>query len=320
MPRRVKASISLTIFLAFVAMGLITGVVGVYSLVVLSTARGFVTSTYDGTLMAVSYARAASLDFDRMGKELLRNRIAGLEDRDVASGQLDQISKSFADDLTVVEERSSGNDVLAILSGIRALSKRWNELGRDPALDSEREIVAEKILNRLDMLIELTNDSSFIARRRATTEMTQFTYMSVAATALALILSAGLTFLLAGRVMRPLLAAETVANHIADGELDTPIPAGASDETGTLMHSMWVMQGNIKKRETDLKEARQLAEAASEAKSRFLANMSHELRTPLNAIIGFAEVMSDELYGPLGNPKYVEYATTSIKAAIICSP
>ncbi|HYF55679.1 MAG TPA: HAMP domain-containing sensor histidine kinase, partial [Salinarimonas sp.] len=49
------------------------------------------------------------------------------------------------------------------------------------------------------------------------------------------------------------------------------------------------------------------AESASRAKSEFLANMSHELRTPLNAIIGFAEVMENGLFGPLGAPKYGEY-------------
>ena len=36
--------------------------------------------------------------------------------------------------------------------------------------------------------------------------------------------------------------------------------------------------------------------------------MSHELRTPLNAIIGFSEVMTREMFGPLGSPRYQEYA------------
>jgi two-component system cell cycle sensor histidine kinase PleC len=50
------------------------------------------------------------------------------------------------------------------------------------------------------------------------------------------------------------------------------------------------------------------AEAANRAKSEFLANMSHELRTPLNAINGFSEIMVAEMYGPLGDRRYQEYA------------
>ena len=55
-------------------------------------------------------------------------------------------------------------------------------------------------------------------------------------------------------------------------------------------------------------EARRRAEEANLAKSRFLASMSHELRTPLNAILGFSEVMSQEVLGPLSNPTYRDYA------------
>jgi len=39
-----------------------------------------------------------------------------------------------------------------------------------------------------------------------------------------------------------------------------------------------------------------------------IANVSHELRTPLTAIIGFAEIMAEERFGPLENPRYRDYA------------
>lgn len=43
------------------------------------------------------------------------------------------------------------------------------------------------------------------------------------------------------------------------------------------------------------------------AKKSFMAAISHELRTPLNAIIGFAELMDDEINGPIETVQYREY-------------
>jgi len=62
-----------------------------------------------------------------------------------------------------------------------------------------------------------------------------------------------------------------------------------------------------KKTETELAQARRLAEHSAGAKADVLARLSHEIRTPLNAILGFAEVMIEERLGALGNERYTEY-------------
>jgi signal transduction histidine kinase len=57
-------------------------------------------------------------------------------------------------------------------------------------------------------------------------------------------------------------------------------------------------------RARDVAEAARIAaEQANQAKSEFLANMSHELRTPLNAIGGYADLLIDEIRGPITPPQ-----------------
>jgi len=70
----------------------------------------------------------------------------------------------------------------------------------------------------------------------------------------------------------------------------------------TVLGSVWALIiGRIR-------EAATVAEEASRSKGLFIANMTHELRTPLNAVIGFSELIAQEKFGPIGIPKYKEYA------------
>ena len=62
-----------------------------------------------------------------------------------------------------------------------------------------------------------------------------------------------------------------------------------------------------KKNESELLQARRQSDRATTAKTDVLGRISHEVRMPLNAIIGFADVMIEERFGPLGNERYVEY-------------
>ena len=71
----------------------------------------------------------------------------------------------------------------------------------------------------------------------------------------------------------------------------------------------------LKERQEDLASQQRRADSANRAKTDFLLTMSHELRTPLNAIIGFSEVMKQQLRGPLGDERYVDYASDIYESA-----
>jgi PAS domain S-box-containing protein len=67
---------------------------------------------------------------------------------------------------------------------------------------------------------------------------------------------------------------------------------------GGIVTTIWDLTDD-ERRNTELREARAAAEAASTAKSEFLSSMSHELRTPLNAVLGFAQLMQRDRREPL---------------------
>ena len=60
----------------------------------------------------------------------------------------------------------------------------------------------------------------------------------------------------------------------------------------------------LEKAQTQAVDAAREVEAYKER----MSVTSHELRTPLNAIIGFSDIMRQELFGPLGDPRYQRYA------------
>ena len=353
-------------------------------------------------------------------------------DRPVIAAEIAALGQTFDQDLEVAAQRSLESDEQQVIAEIRPLMQRWRQV-REKGDTSQLQKLDRQIDEKFDLLIEFNTGHSFIGRRQTVTNIANYKYAVIGTTVLALLLAGGITLLLRSRIVRPLQAAASVADRIAKGELQTPIPQGGPDETGALLGSMTVMQHNIremmtrekelrrsaenrladaletsregvmlvgpdghivmanstlreffpaiaerltpgtsfdtalgliqgqlssaasehidisghaeleladgrwlrmtgsttseggsifflsdftaiKEREESLRRATREAEAANASKTRFLANMSHELRTPLNAIIGFSEIISDQLFGSLGNARYLDYSRDILRS------
>lgn len=82
------------------------------------------------------------------------------------------------------------------------------------------------------------------------------------------------------------------------------------DDNGKILYFEGSIEDITQRKESEiaLLDAKMNSDLANRAKSEFLANMSHELRTPLNSIIGFSEIIKNEVFGPIEQKSYWEYA------------
>jgi signal transduction histidine kinase/DNA-binding response OmpR family regulator len=121
-----------------------------------------------------------------------------------------------------------------------------------------------------------------------------------------------LGLLTARSIYRPLQVLRDAVRRISAGDLNQRVPVSGNDEIAELSGSFNKMTADLqalyasieakidlrtqelRASNTQLAEARSVAEEANRAKSAFLSNMSHELRTPLNAIIGYSELLIEE--------------------------
>jgi signal transduction histidine kinase len=138
---------------------------------------------------------------------------------------------------------------------------------------------------------------------------------SLIVTLIAFLLVAGaIHWLLQQRVIQPLRLLANSVQRFEDGENTARAEICRNDEIGRLAAAFNTMATRIGQSRVKLEKARQELESrnfelqrANRAKTNALANMSHEFRTPLNAILGFSEILKLQLYGQLGDQRYVEY-------------
>ncbi len=263
-------------------------VIGVAMVVVLSAIAGafavdgllrlsaLTAELYDKPLISISFGRSALTNFVRMDREMTQALLALTADapakhQELAAG----LESEIRDDLDIVRERISDEEIWGVVNEILTLLDQWHVLAdriftagvldaaEGEALKAEKHDLKIQVEEALSLLVEFATEKGFDFRESAKAAANQAMFIQIGGALLVLFVGVFIAFVIGRDLIR------------------------ARDE---------------------LIAAKGTAENANMAKSEFLANMSHELRTPLNAIIGFSDIIKCERLGPVGSTKYREYA------------
>ncbi|OFY87764.1 MAG: hypothetical protein A3F72_02680 [Bacteroidetes bacterium RIFCSPLOWO2_12_FULL_35_15] len=96
-------------------------------------------------------------------------------------------------------------------------------------------------------------------------------------------------------ISKPILKLAETAKYVSmKKDYSIRMCTKGTDEIGKLFICFNDMLSQIEKQNTELLNAKEIAEHSRKVKEQFLANMSHEIRTPMNAIIGMADILQEE--------------------------
>lgn len=237
------------ILIALLVMSAITAALGIYATASIRQAAGLVVETFDRSLMSISFARAAAADFAAMRAAFERGR-ADATTRDYA--QQDKLAQLMTEDLGIAAARARSAPAVAAAHAAQVAVDRWSH---DAALlaaipgSAERRLAldhdAQAVNRQIELLINLTAGDGFLYRQRALGSIGEQTRLAGVGTLFALLLSGGVAWMLARRIIGPVAVASAVAERIASGELDTVVPPGGGDELGRLLASMHKMRDSI---------------------------------------------------------------------------
>ncbi|MBV1700276.1 MAG: EAL domain-containing protein [Hyphomicrobiales bacterium] len=254
------------ILLVFLALGIVTSVMGTYVVYSVSTVGNLARDTFDHSLMATSYARAAGSDFARIQTDLARLKAVSSDaEKQALKASIVAGGASLMEDLDIVSDRAQSERARSAIDALRANFNKCGVFAGDykalTTLDDcmkGAKLKDNDGIRALNLVVNYVAGDAFDQKLATQALVATQEKLNIAATLAVLVLSALVLRRLSTQITSSVGRASKIATDIAAGQLDIDIPRAGKDEIGWLMISMRVMRDNIREllgREISLREA-----------------------------------------------------------------
>lgn len=227
------------------------------------------------------------------------------------------------DDLKLMEAALSGLYKVADLEGARVVLPQGTvvlEIGSFP--DTKQDIYTAR-RDIVEIKGDTKNSIGFfevaLNKSRVDAALDDAIFTTIAIIVLLLCVMMVTIFMAVRHIAKPLDTLNQLMHRLGAGERNIAIPhLNRDDEIGRVASAIRLFHDNaveleklrddlthqVRVQTKDLRQAKDDAEIANQAKSDFLSSMSHELRTPLNAIMGFAQLLEMDTVKHADDPRY----------------
>ena len=243
-------SIKGRIALAFVAMSGITIALGAFVVMGADRSASLVRNTYDETVIATSYARAAAGDFANMRAGFAHELMSPAARKDIARQMSAALDASFQADLATAIEKSSA-DTSGTGALLRQAEGEWvtasERAGAKASIGAwdDLETRARRVEDLLEKLVTEVSDRGYANRQEAQATIGRDISLTTAGVVIAIAIAGFVALMLYLRISAPIGAAARFANEIASGSLVGEAPAEPADEIGDLIRAMVSMRSDI---------------------------------------------------------------------------